>query len=224
MANRTKYLNDIWAMNAIDVIPNPIPEIAYAKSSMSSAEVEQGWRYKKVESCAIFNETMRRITGVLQLAEQYGILPWCASITYPANGLVIGSNGKVYYALQSTLNNDPISSSSYWRLYLTNAGLGMAGSVYRSYSTAQRLENTGYYNYSNGPMWVTMVISVNDGASGMWLMVDGTMIQAVGLSSTNVTGSTFFSPCVIVPPGSYWQYLFTFNRNVSVTAIYEFSI
>ena len=98
MANRTKYLPTIWAKNAPDLGSGatPVPMVTYAKSDIPNADIESGWPYKKINDSAEFNEVMNRVTTLLQLSEQCGILPWCPNTAYASGGLATGSDGQIY--------------------------------------------------------------------------------------------------------------------------------
>jgi len=55
-----------------------------------------GWPYSQIVDSATFNEAMRRITTLLQLMEEYGVLTWCAATTYKTGGLAVGSDDFLY--------------------------------------------------------------------------------------------------------------------------------
>jgi len=115
MANRTSTIPAIWATAAPDVASPPVPGDTYAKSDLSSVEMEDGYPYKIIADSATTNELLKRVTTLLRLLEQYGVLPWCATTTYAAGGLATGSNGFVYYAVISSIDVDPVTDDgTHW--------------------------------------------------------------------------------------------------------------
>jgi len=121
MADRTDSLNGwIWATGAGDPPAVPVTGVTYATSTLSQTVVETGWPYNQIANGADFNEVMRRITSLIENIEKYGVLTWCPTITYQTGAMVIASNDIAYRAVQSNLNQDPISDTTgtYWeRLY-----------------------------------------------------------------------------------------------------------
>jgi hypothetical protein len=50
---------------------------------------------------------------------QNGIPLWDAAEDYPVNARVMGSNGKTYKALQTSINQDPTTATAYWQVWGT---------------------------------------------------------------------------------------------------------
>ncbi len=121
MADRTDSLNGwVWANGAVDPPAVPVTGVTYATSDLTQTVVEAGWPYNQIANGADFNEMMGRITSLIENIEKYGVLTWCPTITYQTGAMVIASNDIAYRAVQSNLNQDPISDTTgaYWeRLY-----------------------------------------------------------------------------------------------------------
>jgi hypothetical protein len=119
MSNRTITMPAVWAASAPNIpIGTPAKGTTYANSDIENSTIETGWPYAEVVASENTNEVMRRVTGLLQLATLFGILPWCAADTYPVGALAMGSNAIVYRSLVTpNLNHDPISSPTYWEVY-----------------------------------------------------------------------------------------------------------
>ena len=112
---RTVQLGGVWANGAPDPPASPITEVTYADSNLSQATIEEGWPYSTIVNGSEFNEFMRRMSSLVQLQENWGVLPWCAEITYAAGAFVLGTDGNLYMSLVSNLNKNPVSTSGYWR-------------------------------------------------------------------------------------------------------------
>ena len=128
MANRTEQLGGIWADGA-PVPPTgttPSAGTTYADPTLDLAGIEAGWPYSSVVDSASFNEMMRRITTLLNMLEEQGLLTFCAATTYSKGAKVLGSDGNMYHSIADTnLNHDPVSSPTYWTcnpLYAVAAG------------------------------------------------------------------------------------------------------
>jgi hypothetical protein len=117
MANRTAIVGGIWAENAPDPPGGtpPAADTTYANSALTEALIQAGWPHAAIVDSADINELLRRLTTLMQLVEETGILPWCASTSYPAGARAFGSDGVVYESLSAAnFNHNPISSASYW--------------------------------------------------------------------------------------------------------------
>ena len=114
MDNRTTTIGGIWANGAVDPVSAPVAGTTYAKSELTQALIEAGWPFSVKVDSANFNEIMRRVTTLLGLLEQWGVLPWCEFTVYAIGGRALGSNGTIYKAIQASTNKDPISYPDYW--------------------------------------------------------------------------------------------------------------
>ena len=116
MANRSVSLEGmIWAYGAPNAPASPVQGTTYAKSNIAEAEVNNGQPYNEPGDSAKYNEILMRLTTLMDLVEQYGILPWCPTIDYPMGAESTGSDGNIYISqINPNLNNDPVASSGYW--------------------------------------------------------------------------------------------------------------
>lgn len=117
MANRTVVTGGVWAEGAADVPAEPIAETTYALSTVTEAEIQEGWPFSKIVDSAKHNELMKRLTSLMLMVEEYGVLPWCATTSYKAGAVAMGSNGSVYKAVSDNTAQDPTSSPSVWRVF-----------------------------------------------------------------------------------------------------------
>ena len=68
-----------------------------------------------------------RLSALLSLLEQTGILPWCATTAYLQDAVCLGSNGNIYSAVQANTGQNPISDpGTHWLLYGYSADTGTA--------------------------------------------------------------------------------------------------
>ena len=122
--NRTVTIKNIFAENANTTIPNPpVSDVSYRNTTVTAAEIGEGWPYKKIVDSAKFNEAMYEYTTICKQLEKYGFLPWCADTDYPAGGCALGTDGNVYQAKVATGPSstaaDPVNDTShtYWDLF-----------------------------------------------------------------------------------------------------------
>ena len=116
MANRSISLEGmIWAEGAPDLPSSPVEGTTYRDSSISEAEINNAQPYGGKGDSSKFNELLYRFSALIDLAEQYGILPWCPLVDpYPVGAFVAGSDGRVYKCTVSNTNNDPVTTSGFW--------------------------------------------------------------------------------------------------------------
>jgi len=122
-SNRTIKVGGVWAQGAIDPPATPVQSTTYADSGVTEGEIQAGWPFADIVESAKFNEVMRRITSLIKLAEEWGVLPWNSSTTYATKALVMGSNGEIYYCkVASSTGNDPTTSPTQWGLAFEASG------------------------------------------------------------------------------------------------------
>ncbi len=121
MANRTTVVGGVWANGAPDPPSGTTPSAGttYADSGITQSEIEEAWPYASVVDSSKHNELLRRITKLMQMLEQQGVMTYCASTTYVVGAKVLGSNGRLYNCIQAGANHDPTTSPTYWRLEVT---------------------------------------------------------------------------------------------------------
>lgn len=122
-SNRTIKVGGVWAQGAVDPPATPVQSTTYADSGVTEGEIQAGWPFADIVESAKFNEVMRRITSLIKLAEEWGVLPWNSSTTYATKALVMGSNGEIYYCkVASSTGNDPTTSPTQWGLAFEASG------------------------------------------------------------------------------------------------------
>lgn len=105
--------------------PTPLP--AWAESAggadvlqPSNAEIQAGWPLTSVPpSRKRFNWILKYLAQGVRYLMQMGIPLWDAAEDYPVNARVMGSNGKTYKALQTSINQDPTTATAYWQVWGT---------------------------------------------------------------------------------------------------------
>ena len=101
--NRTVTMTGVFAKDANTSIPTtPVAGTSYRKTDISQNDVEKGWPFKNIVDSAKFNQILFETTTMTQLLEKYGILPWSNSTDYEVDSLCVGSNGKLYKAVQAS--------------------------------------------------------------------------------------------------------------------------
>lgn len=84
----------------------------------SNAEIQAGWPLTNVPpSRKRFNWILKYLAQGVRYLMQMGIPLWDAAEDYPVNARVMGSNGKTYRALQTSINQDPTTATAYWALW-----------------------------------------------------------------------------------------------------------
>ena len=122
-SNRTIKVGGVWAQGAVDPPATPVQSTTYADSGVTEGEIQAGWPFADIVESAKFNEVLRRITSLIKLAEEWGVLPWNSSTTYATKALVMGSNGEIYYCkVASSTGNDPTTSPTQWGLAFEASG------------------------------------------------------------------------------------------------------
>lgn len=89
------------------------PETAYQNTGWT--KVKPPYQY--------FNWFWKKVSSFCQKVEQQGILEWSADTLYESKGLSMGSNGKVYQAVQANSAQNPVTDTThvYWRLFEASA-------------------------------------------------------------------------------------------------------
>ena len=122
-SNRTIKIGGVWAQGAVDPPATPVQSTTYADSGVTEEEIQAGWPFADIVESAKFNEVMRRLTSLIKLVEEWGVLPWNSSTTYGAKAHVMGSNGEIYYCkVASSTGNDPTTSPTQWGLAFEASG------------------------------------------------------------------------------------------------------
>lgn len=121
--NRNMKMPGVWAKDALTTIPQPpVSGIAYRNDSLTEAEVNEGQKYGSIGDSAVWNQELWAATTLLKELESQGILSWSPLVDYSVSAMVMGSNDKLYSALQasgpSTAPQDPVNDSTqtYWIL------------------------------------------------------------------------------------------------------------
>lgn len=123
-----------WAKNALTSIPSPpVPDIAYRDPNLSVSDVETGQKYSTLLDSSDWNQLFYLITGLIMLAEQYGIIPWSEYTNYKAGSVTLGPDGIIYQALAdsgpSTTPRQP-PNATYWKtVTVGDASTGQKGSI-----------------------------------------------------------------------------------------------
>lgn len=119
--NRNMKMPGVWAKDALTTIPQPpVSGIAYRNDSLTEAEANEGQKYGSIGDSAVWNQELWAATTLLKELESQGILSWSPLVDYSVNAMVMGSNDKLYSALQasgpSTAPQDPVNDSTqtYW--------------------------------------------------------------------------------------------------------------
>ena len=131
--NRTVAITGVFAKEASTTIPSsPVSGVSYRDTSMTKAEVEEGWPYKSVVDSAAFNQALFEYASVTAMVEKYGFLPWSNLTDYEAGALCLGSDGTIYQAVQatgpSTTAYDPVNDTAgtYWKDFVGNTYVTLA--------------------------------------------------------------------------------------------------
>lgn len=87
----------------------------------SNAEIQAGWPLTSVPpSRKRFNWILKYLAQGVRYMMQMGIPLWDSAEDYPVNARVMGSNGKTYKALQTSISQDPTTATAYWQLWATD--------------------------------------------------------------------------------------------------------
>lgn len=111
---RSVEIGGVWASGAADPPAVPVSETTYGLSTLTPAQLVEGWPYAKTVDSAKFNEIMKRITSILVMIEKYGMLPWSPLTLYPIGARCMGSNNIIYRAIDTASNKNPTTETTYW--------------------------------------------------------------------------------------------------------------
>lgn len=111
---RSVEIGGVWASGAADPPAVPVSETTYGLSTLTPAQLVEGWPYAKTVDSAKFNEIMKRMTSILVMIEKYGMLPWSPLTLYPIGARCMGSNNIVYRAIDTASNKNPTTETTYW--------------------------------------------------------------------------------------------------------------
>lgn len=121
MDQRTFTSPGIWANDANTVIPTPpVAGLPYRNTSLSPDTVRNGQSYGAIGNSADWNQVLYQQSGLIQSAEQYGIMPYSPLTTYGDQGLCLYTDGKLYQVKAGTNPppNTPPTDTTYWKEYL----------------------------------------------------------------------------------------------------------
>lgn len=100
-AERTISMPTAWAEDAQITIPSPpFANTPYRDTGLSAAQIAAGQGYATLLDSSEYNEFLYRVSSMLQLLEQNGILPWSQKTDYLTGAWVMGTDSIVYKAVQ----------------------------------------------------------------------------------------------------------------------------
>lgn len=205
MADRTVNLPAEWADGAPDIGGGtPSPGTTYRNSTILDSIIEAAWPFSQVVNSADFNEIMGRVTALLILIQNYGLLPWGAVTDYPIGAKVMGSNGKVYRSLVTpNVNNQPTTNPTEWAVdrihdHADDAGGGNTLNI----PTISDLTNAqhDHSNVVNGGLLSTAIrdisrnlVITNGGTPDEEMDIDASelILQSTGGVSKRISGINF---------------------------------
>lgn len=128
--NRTTTITGIFAKDATTTIPTPpVSGVSYRDTSMTEAQINEGWAFKTIVDSSQFNQAMYEYSTITKLQEKYGFLPWSNLTDYEEGSVCLGTNGVLYQAKQatgpSTTAYNPVNdtTSTYWSVITLGGGL-----------------------------------------------------------------------------------------------------
>lgn len=131
---RSISLPEQWAKDAQTVIPAPpVPGIAYRNTAVTPEQWARGQEYSRVADSAQWNQMFWMMSGLLQSAERYGVMPYSPFTDYPELGICMGADGQLYQALQPSGPNNggaqPTNNDEFWKRALAPATTTSRGIV-----------------------------------------------------------------------------------------------
>ncbi len=164
------------AKNALtNITTPPVAGQAYRNTRLEAVEMANGDRYDHVFDSAKYNQAMWMITGLLEQAEQFGLLPYSELTNYQTEALCLGLDGVVYKAILPSGPGaedgpQPTSNDLYWKDYVKSY---YAENIETKFWMLQRLTAATdfYVNGSTGNDDLT----VNDGLTPetAWKTIQG---------------------------------------------------
>lgn len=93
-----------WARDALTTIPPvPIDGASYRRTDVTESEFAAGQGFNVVHPSGIHNAKDYAVSGVAQMSEIYGFIPWSPKTKYMAHAsFALGSDGIPYRAIQAT--------------------------------------------------------------------------------------------------------------------------
>lgn len=120
--NRTTTITGVFAQDAATTIPTPpVAGTSYRDTSLTTAEVNEGWPFKEIVDSSKFNQALFEYSTITKLQETYGFLPWSDLTDYDTGSYCLGTDGQLYKAKQAsgplTAAHDPVSDTTqtYWQ-------------------------------------------------------------------------------------------------------------
>lgn len=115
---RTLALAEIWARTANTSIPlPPTTGVSYRDTSLSAIEIARGQAYKSIGDSAAWNQYLWQISGLIQMSEQYGIMPYSSSTTYKEKALALYTDGILYRSKMDVPRGTPCTNTAYWEIF-----------------------------------------------------------------------------------------------------------
>jgi hypothetical protein len=122
MTDRAFDLPGVWAEDANTTIPgSPAQNTPYRNAGLDQATVNQGWPFAKIVDSADFNQFLYLSSLMLQQLSAQGVLSWAPAVAYPVGALALGSDMQLYRCIQTSTNNNPTSSPTYWTLAFSSS-------------------------------------------------------------------------------------------------------
>lgn len=120
MDQRQYTLPGVWALNANTQIPiPPVVGLSYRNTSLSTDTVNNGQSYKRIGDSADWNQFMMQQSGLVQMTEQYGIMPYSPFTQFGERALTLWTDGKLYRVIEGQVppKGTPPTNKTYWEEY-----------------------------------------------------------------------------------------------------------
>lgn len=145
-STRSVVAPGIFAEDALTTIPStPIAGVPYRDPVNGVSDIAQGWPYAQRVDSSHYNQVMFQLSSVVALADKMGVLGWTNLIDYDAPAVVLGSNGRLYRALQASgpasTVRDPVTAGNetYWATVADAPN-----------SSQYSMTTNGFYMYTDG--------------------------------------------------------------------------
>ena len=219
-----------WAKSAAtEIAIPPVSGAAYRNVSLSVAEIETGQPYDKVFDSSKYNEVLHQVTGLAQLLERYGILPYSEKTNYAEGARCLGLDGIVYIAAQASgpgVTGGPRApgNAAYWTIDPAEALQQELPELWAAIEALRRLVDESGVDLQ--PLWDAItslqqaVADLGGGGSGgdggggetgggLTLAQLRAVFQPIACSSANIPGALMYiTPDTVLPAGGAWMYYY----------------
>jgi hypothetical protein len=190
---RADKLQGLWADDATVVAVTPVSPSTGTAYRNTASDATVGFQFLTKSPSEVANQWMYTASKLLAQLETMGTLGWNTLTTYQVGAIAMASDGAIYQCIQTALNKDPTTQSSYWtKLDVLNRALTSISNI-----TTVAMVADG--NVKSVPDVVTSYWVASDGNSWYrkyksgWLEQGGVLTSALQEVNQTINFPTVFT-------------------------------